>query len=174
MLFELESSVERATLQMATARRDLVFAKWERHQALIRDGVLTPQEADELRQERALAEAAHAEAQAVLQRRTVRSPIDAHVVERLASPGEYVRDNVVLKLAELDPLHAELTWPAESRPRLRVGQTMRLQAGGAVLQGQVRIVDPLNDAASGTFGVRVVVPNPGLRVAAGQMCRVLP
>jgi hypothetical protein len=35
----------------------------------------------------------------------------------------------------------------------------------------VEVVDPTLDAASGTFGVRLRLPNPGYRIPAGVKCR---
>ena len=43
---------------------------------------------------------------------------------------------------------------------------------GGVNNGTVTIVDPVVDAASGTIGVRLEVPNPSLKLAAGAKCLV--
>jgi len=42
---------------------------------------------------------------------------------------------------------------------------------GARYTGRVRVIDRLVDAASGTFGVRVELPNPQRRMPAGIRCR---
>ena len=34
------------------------------------------------------------------------------------------------------------------------------------------VVDKVVDAASGTFGIRLEVPNPGNRIPSGLKCRV--
>ncbi|CAN0204246.1 unnamed protein product [Phaeothamnion confervicola] len=39
-------------------------------------------------------------------------------------------------------------------------------------RARVTLVDKVIDAASGTFGVRLELPNPGGRVPAGIKCRV--
>ena len=44
--------------------------------------------------------------------------------------------------------------------------------GGGVLEASVKIVDRVVDAASGTFGVRLELPNPEYRLSAGLKCKV--
>ena len=39
-------------------------------------------------------------------------------------------------------------------------------------QARVKVVDQVVDAASGTFGVRLELPNPGYRLPAGLKCKV--
>lgn len=43
---------------------------------------------------------------------------------------------------------------------------------GGRYEASVKVVDRVIDAASGTFGVRLQLPNPGYRVPAGVKCRV--
>ena len=43
---------------------------------------------------------------------------------------------------------------------------------GASHQATVVLVDPMGDAASGTFGVRLSLPNPDNRIPAGLKCRI--
>jgi multidrug efflux pump subunit AcrA (membrane-fusion protein) len=45
-------------------------------------------------------------------------------------------------------------------------------AMGTIYKGVVDIVDPIIDAASGTFTVRATLPNPGNTISAGLKCRV--
>ena len=173
-LFELESSVEQASLKIAEARWHFIQGKWERNQLLIQENVLSAQEVAELRHDLSQAEAALGEARAILERRMVYSPLDGVVVERMASVGEYVKDNAVLRVAALDTLHAELTLRAEARGSIRVGQMLRLKVDGfqAPLSGRVTVVDPHVDAASATLAARVLVNNASGRVPAGLQCRL--
>jgi len=58
--------------------------------------------------------------------------------------------------------------------RIAVGSTARVSADGqsAPLLARVVVVDKVIDAASGLFGVRLELPNPGNRVPAGARCAV--
>lgn len=171
-LFELESSVEQANLDQARARLKVIEGKYARNQALVREGILSEQEALELEAEQQLARAARDEAQAVLARRTVLSPVQGVVVKRLLAPGEQAAGGPVLRLATLNPLHAEITLRASAYGQWTAGMRLRVSAGDGlpVLSGKVRQVDPVIDAASGTFAISVELANPGSRVPAGLTC----
>ena len=122
-----------------------------------------------------LAELELRRATAELRRRTIRSPVDGVVVERFLSPGEFAKQDPILKLAQLDPLRVEVFAPVELLGQITVGMEGRVKAEGpvdGVQMAKVTIVDRVVDAASGTFGVRLELPNPGYRVPAGLRCRV--
>jgi hypothetical protein len=42
---------------------------------------------------------------------------------------------------------------------------------GGSYQARVEVVDQMFDAASGTFGVRLTLPNPQRRIPAGLKCK---
>ena len=52
------------------------------------------------------------------------------------------------------------------------GQVMLETPSGGTHAAQVVIVDPVVDAASGMFGVRLELPNPEKALRAGLSCRV--
>lgn len=126
------------------------------------------------RQSRKRAEHELVRAIEVLNRRTIRSPIDGIVIERVASPGEGIsEEEVILKLAQIDPLNVELIVPAVEFGRLRTGMRLAVRLGqpvNDVYNAEVVIVDPVIDASSETFGVRALLPNPDLRLPAGLAC----
>ena len=201
-IVELESAIERATLEQAEARADmrsevasreadLALARLdERRFADLHARSLAPeQQHDEASARYRVANAALVQAlenrkllylelqraDRQLAQRTVRSPVDGVVVRQLLFPGELVHDDPVMTIAELDPLHVEVVLPARLFGTLAPGDTARLflelETGGP-LTATVEVVDPLLDARSGTFGVRLRLPNPEHAVVAGQNCRV--
>jgi RND family efflux transporter MFP subunit len=115
-------------------------------------------------------------ARALVEQKRVASPISGVVVERLMSAGEYRHEQAhILTLARLDPLHVEVFVPiayfAHIRPKLTATILPEAPIGGQY-SGEVTIVDRIFDAASGTFGVRLTLPNPTLDLPAGLRCRV--
>jgi len=48
-----------------------------------------------------------------------------------------------------------------------------MNKGGGTYTAKVVIVDRVIDAASGTFGVRLEIPNPKYELPAGLKCRVI-
>lgn len=113
-------------------------------------------------------------AAAQLEQRTIRSPIDGVVVERYLSPGEFVDQKPVLRLAEIDPLRVDVLVPAASFGQVKVGSTARITTeigGRREMTAEVRTVDRVIDAASNTFRVRMELANPEARIPAGLRCQ---
>ncbi len=111
----------------------------------------------------------------VLEQKTIRSPIGGVVARRFKSPGEYVEDHPVVRIVRLDPLRVEAILPMEQFGRIADGMAadVFLETGeGNSNRAIVEAVDRLGEAASGTFGVRLVLPNPGHRLPAGVKCSV--
>ena len=112
---------------------------------------------------------------AVYERMTIRSPIMGVVMERFLSPGEFIEDQPILKLAQIDKLNVEVFAPAELMGRFRVGMNAKVTVSAPrvrVLKAKVKIVDLVVDAASGTFGVRLEMYNPILDIPVGVKCKI--
>jgi RND family efflux transporter MFP subunit len=198
----LESSLERASVEAARARSEatggirsgearleLAKSSFARQQTLQEQKVVSSKEVDEAlatkrvaeaelqaaREDRRFAALELARAEALLERRTIRSPLDAVVVERILSEGEYADPPEILKLAQVDPLRVEVYAPLELIGRISVGMRAEVRpeepVGGAH-EATVVVVDRVVDAASATFGVRLELPNPDYALAAGLNCRV--
>ena len=119
-------------------------------------------------------EARRAEAQ--LQQRRIISPIDGIVTERALGPGEFRNDQAhIMTVAELDPLRIEAFLPISTFGQIKVGDhadvSPEAPVGGS-FGATVTVVDHVLDAASGTIGVRLALPNPDLILPAGIHCRV--
>lgn len=116
-------------------------------------------------------------AEEVLKQRTLRSPIDGVVVERLLVPGEYQNEQTpILTLAQIDPLRVEVFVSTSYYGRIHTGSRAEVrpeQPVGGVYTAIVTVVDRVLDAASGTFGVRLALPNPDLLLPAGIACKVV-
>lgn len=128
----------------------------------------------QLNRELARLEVVHAEE--ILNQRTLRSPINGVVVERLLVPGEYRNDqSPILTLAQIDPLRVEVFVPTAHFGQIHIGSKAEVrpeQPIGGVHIATVTVVDYVLDAASGTFGVRLALPNPSLVLPAGIRCKV--
>ena len=99
------------------------------------------------------------------------------ITEKYKSVGEYVEAEPVYRIANLDPLHVELIVPTEHLGSIERGMKaqVRLQLDSHADQSYVavvRSVDRVADAASGTFGVLLVMPNSGLRIPSGVRCNL--
>jgi RND family efflux transporter MFP subunit len=114
--------------------------------------------------------------QALLARQSIVSPLTGFVTEQALRVGEFVRqDSALMTLVQTDPLYIEAYVPAAQWGEIVPGTVGRVgldQPPGTALEATVTVVDPVFDAASGTFGIRLELPNPGSAIPAGQRCRL--
>lgn len=115
-------------------------------------------------------------ARARLEQRIIHSPIDGVVIERHMFDGEFLYAEAdVVSIAQIDPLHVEAYLPVSYFGRVAVGETLLVfpdQPLQGSFQATVDVVDRVFDAASGTFGLRLSLPNPELKIPAGHRCKV--
>lgn len=107
--------------------------------------------------------------------RTIRSPISGVVVERFMHPGEFTKQERMFKLAQLDPLRVEVFAPVALHGKMTVGMQAHVRPEApvnGVYNAKVTVVDRVIDAASGTFGVRLQLPNSEYKLPAGLKCTI--
>ena len=88
-----------------------------------------------------------------------------------AGRGQHLLEPVAV--AEVDPLWVKVIVPARYLSDFREEMTARVTPEGEgrePIDAKVTVVDRVVDAASGTFAVRLEVPNPGLKIPAGLRC----
>lgn len=125
---------------------------------------------------REIAQLEVAQAEALLRQRALVSPVDGVVMERLLRVGEYRHDqSPVFTLAQVDPLRVEVFVPAALHGQVAPGMAAEVVPelpGAKPLAARVAVVDAVMDAASGTFGVRLALPNADKGLPAGIRCMV--
>lgn len=108
---------------------------------------------------------------AQLQQRKIVSPIDGAIVEVMKESGEFVSpsDPIVARVVQLDPMLVAFSVPAEERSLLAKNQPVLMTVGSATdVTGRIEFVSPIADASSGTFRVKVVLPNSAGRWLSGE------
>ncbi len=202
VIVEIESSVEQAALELAKVRAGLNTAielrrenaafgylTRDRNLELLKKSAISIQDVDQSKTQTRIAELEvrqakdnkhiagleYRRARAVLRRRTIRSPLKGVVMERFKSVGEYVENEPLFRIAQLDPLHVEVIVPVDYLGRIVPGMRAEVTsdlAGYATYVATVERVDRVADAASGTYGVRLVLSNPDYEIPAGLRCRL--
>lgn len=180
-----------ASIDAQKARFDLAAKRYERTKKLLARKVASEKNMEEVEAElvasrsllrraeldRAVAGKELIRAKAVLGLREIRSPIDGIVVERHLTAGEYVsQDSPVISLVKLDPLYVETFLPVRYYKQVVVGATAPVRPAQPVsgsYEAAVIVVDRVFDAASGTFGVRLELANPGGLLPAGHRCQLV-
>lgn len=198
----LEASVEKSTVTLAKAKAEAEAAikstqakmafsarKLERATDLFKSNSIAKHELDEAETERNLADIAFLEATekkhidglewqratAALNLRTISSPLNGVVVDRLLSPGELAGKTPILKLAQINPLRIEVFAPLSLLGKVTPGMKAEVHPEGGGLtsyQAHVTVVNRVVDSASGTFGVRLEMSNPNNALPAGLACTV--
>lgn len=114
-------------------------------------------------------------AQSQLELRTIRSPIDGVVAERMLNVGERVDGRALFRVVNITRLKAELVLPAAQFGTVREGMAIRVQpevGNSASVLGQVSQVDRFLDAGSGTFRARLNMNNFDQKIPAGAKCKI--
>jgi RND family efflux transporter MFP subunit len=178
-------------IKAASTRVEITQKKFERADELMKKNFVSANARDEAEAEyrlaleqlrtaqenRRLAELEVKRAAEVLAQREIRSPVTGIVVEVMLRPGELTSSNQkdpIVKLMEIDPLNVELILPVREFGRIKPGQrawVLPEAPVGGKYTARVEIVDRVVDAASGTFGVRMTLPNPDRKIPAGLKCR---
>jgi RND family efflux transporter MFP subunit len=171
----LKSGFEKVEVELVKTNVEYQRRKIERNAELAQKKLISAQENDDLEGELKKSEKLLEEANEKLKMRTILSTVDGVVTERLMAPGDYVGEAPILKIACLDPLKVEVIVSARRYGAIRKGMRAEIRPEapvGGVHYGRVTIVDKVIDPASSTFGVRVELANPGLKLPSGLKCKV--
>ncbi len=175
LLARLVSDAQEAGYELARARAEFAERRVERNQELYRKQMISIHEKDEMETEAHLLKLEVREVEEQLKMRSIRSPLDGVVVKRHLSVGEYVQQEAMLELAQIDPLRVEVVIPMRLYGKIKIGMSAQVEWEaplGGVHRATVTVVDPVVDAASGTIGVRLELPNPRYQLPAGTQCTV--
>ena len=184
----LQRAESEAELRVARARADYAREKFRRREDLRAQNYITAQDRDEAQAELRVAEAelalavdnrrlAGIEAQrlnAIVKQRALRAPFSGVITDRLQHPGELAftgeGSRPILKMAQTNPLRVEVVLPVGMMGQVKAGRTAEITPE-APLKGawraQIKVVDSVFDSASGSFGVRLELPNPAGDIPAG-------
>jgi len=174
-LARLQTSIEQRAVELARTKAELEERKDVRGQELFKENFISQHEREELEANHLIAKLELRQAMDALERRIVRSPIKGIVVERFRVPGEHVDGEKIFKVVQIDPLNVEVVVPVALLGSLKRGLQAEVRPeapAGAVYTATITVIDSVVDAASGTTGVRLELPNPDHRIAAGLKCRV--
>ena len=175
-------------IRAQTARLELIQVQQQRVRTLVDRNVASAEQLQEVEAELVAAEALLAQAQLdrdiaqqelararqQLAQRTITSPIDGVILTRNLSGGEFVASNSsIVTIVKLDPLLIEAFLPVELYPEISNGMQATIAPAAPItdtFEARVVAFDQVFDAASGTFGVELELPNPDSILPAGHRC----
>jgi RND family efflux transporter MFP subunit len=179
-----------SAVKVEQADMDLMSRETERKQFLVDKRIANENSLDELqtkvregelrvrqaKMDQALAALTADRSERALALKQIRSPVDGVVIDRKLSAGEYIYEQTsIMTIAQIDPLNVELVLPLNRYGSIRIGATATVHPAapvGGAYPAKVEVVDPVIDAASDTFGVRLMLPNPDRAIPAGIRCTV--
>jgi RND family efflux transporter MFP subunit len=182
-----EERVKAAKVDIAAQKAsfDILNTEHERTKSLTEKGVMTDKDLNRAKLEMELArfklESATA-AQRVYEltaafdktgvdQTIVCAPIAGQVFRVLKRAGEAVEpQNPVIKMVSVDPLYVIGYAPIATSGRIRVGMKATLTLENMAdrrFETTVEVVDKVADAASGTYRVKLRLPNPDRTITAG-------
>ena len=179
-----------STIKVEQADKELTIRELERKRSLAARQIVNQNALDELepkvhegelriqqaQMDQRLAALTAERSERALALKQIRSPIDGVVIERKLSAGEYIYEQTsIMTIAQTDPLNVEVVLPLDRYGDIKIGTTAIVHPEAPIrgaYQATAAVIDPVIDAASETFGVRLILPNPGRTIPAGIRCSV--
>jgi len=164
---------EEILLAEQRTRNDLRKAEqdFSRQEKLAEQNLVSSQELDEVRYRLESARLNWESARLAVTRTRVTAPISGMVAERHVGEGTFIQMSTPLfRLVDDRELIAVLDLPEREVGRIAVRQEVRvsLQGQEKPLQGWIKRISPVVDAASGTVQVTVAVPGAGHSLRSGM------
>jgi membrane fusion protein, multidrug efflux system len=165
------TALRRAEIEYREAQKDL-----DRRRELREAGALSESEMDAVQTRFDLAEAALEEARVVLDKCSIRSPIDGTVNRRLMELGEYVNEGqTVFEVVQSDPVRVRFDVPERDVGGVELGRDMAFEISaldGATRTGRVVFASEAAQPGNNAFRVELAADNADGRLRPGMIARV--
>lgn len=176
VLVELDTSVERAQLATAQARKELAEQNIQRTRSLFQSGGISRSQldSDESSLKSAAADVAGLAAQ--IERKVVRAPFAGKLGIRAVNLGQYLSPGTTLTTLEaLDSVYVDFTLPQQALSSIDIGFPVRVVIEGerpVEAEGKVAAVDPTLDRTTRSIRVRAAIPNQVQSLRPGMFANV--
>ncbi len=164
VLVALDTRQERAQLAAAEAQRDLAKLSLDRSRTLLEQKAIAQSEFDQTTALFKQAEASMAEAQASIDRKTIRAPFAGTTGIRKVNLGQYLHSgDAIVTLQAVDAVYVDFSVPQQSLSALRLGAHVFASIEGSrdsVYTGRVTAIDPVVNDATRNVDVQATFPNP--------------
>ncbi len=176
ILVELDSSVERAQLASAAARKDLAAIVAGRSRALVKSDTIAQSQLDSDDAQLKTASTDVSGIQAQLDRKIVRAPFAGRLGIRNVNLGQYLNPGTTLTVLEaIDSVYVDFSLPQQRLSSVKVGMPVRVViegADGTATDGVIAAIDPVVDSATRQLKLRASVPNKQEKLRSGMFAKV--
>jgi membrane fusion protein (multidrug efflux system) len=173
---QLDTSVERAQLASARARRELADVNVGRSRALAQTEVVSKAQLDndEATARTSVADVSAVEAQ--INRKVVHAPFTGRLGIRSINLGQYLNPGTpIVSLEAMDSVYVDFTLPQQRLAEIAPGTPVRVRMEASDkdgFEGAVVAIDPEIDSATRSIKIRAGVPNKNEALRPGMFVRV--
>lgn len=163
ILLELDSSVERAQLASAMARRELAALNTGRSRQLAQQAAIPRSQLDGDEAQLKTSRADLSALQAQIERKTVRAPFSGRLGIRAVNLGQYLNPGTqVTTLESLDVVFVDFTLPQQDLADVATQTPVRVALSGeknTTFEGAIAAIDPAIDPLTRSVRLRASIPN---------------
>jgi len=174
VLAELDKSELTLSRREAAARLENNRALYERTSRMLEQELTSQEALDNSKYLYETAKTQYEQAELNLHYATISAPFSGVITSRLIEEGEMIRVNTVMfHLADMDKLLARVYVPEKQLARISVGDHVRLESEmfpGDDFSGEVEMISPVVDPATGTVKVTVRVTGNRGKLKPGMFC----
>jgi len=176
LLFELDTSAERAQLESAVASAELAEVNLKRTKELRASRSVAQSELDTAEARAKEAKAALSQIQAQLEKKVIRAPFSGRLGIRQIDLGEYINPGApVVSLQSVDPMFVDFSLPQQQLSKVKSGYEVRLTVdtyASKTFSGTVAAIDPELSLTNRMFRVRGVLSNEDGTLVPGMFANV--
>ena len=176
LLVQFDISQEQAQLALATAKRDLARLTLDRDRNLLATQTISQSELDTAEANFRQAQGSVEEAQAIIEKKTIRAPFDGVAGIRQINLGQYVNPGQALvTLQAFNPVYVNFMLPQENLGDIAIGGRVEVLVDASprdVFTGQVTAINSEVDQTTRYIQVQATVPNQDHRLRPGMFAKV--
>jgi membrane fusion protein (multidrug efflux system) len=176
VLVQLDTRQEQAQLASAQAQLELAKVSLDRSKALIDQKAIAQSDFDLVSAQYKSAEAAVGQAQATIDRKTIRAPFAGVTGIRQVNVGQYVNSgDPIVPLQAMDAVFVNFSVPQQDISSLKVGSSVGATVEGSkdgAFTGRVTAIDPVVNDATRNVQVQATFPNRNNELKAGMYATV--
>jgi membrane fusion protein, multidrug efflux system len=176
VLVELDTSVERAQLEAATASRDLAKINLDSGRSLIDSGAIAMAQWNTLEAQAKQSEAEVARLNALIAKKTIRAPFSGKTGMRQVNLGQLVgAGDAIVALQSVDPVYVDFALPQQRMSQLSTGSKVSVttdSVANKTFEGEVSAINPTLDAATRSVRLRATLKNPDRQLYPGMFTKV--
>jgi membrane fusion protein (multidrug efflux system) len=176
VLVQLDTRQEQAQLASAQAQLDLAKVNLDRAQKLFDQKAIAQSVFDLANAQYKSAEAAVGQAQASIDRKTIRAPFAGVTGIRQVNLGQYVNSgDAIVTLQAMDAVFMNFSVPQQDFRALTLGSPVDATVEGSkdsVFHGKVTAIDPVVNDATRNVSVQATFPNPRGELKPGMYATV--